>query len=400
MDIQLSIGMASNPRTWAIHDGRIKPDGIELIPSPVHASELFWRQLKFGDFDVSEMSFSSLIMAMAAGDDRWVGLPVFTTRRFFHTGVLIRKDSGIQSPADLKGKRVGVPEYQQTAALWTRGVLQHEFGVEPKDMEFFMERVPEQSHGGATGFKPPKGVNPADLLIKYNDLMNGNPPPVGAVHDDVLLRQVAGWRLSADISVPTGPGPHPVLVYFHGGGWTMGSPKTHLRLGREFAAAGYLTVNVDYRRAPKHRFPAAFDDCLFATQWAVEHAAEYGGDAQRLAVGGDSAGANLAGGVLAECSRKRGPAIKAGLLLYGVFDYHAALAGLGTPHAKQQLYLPVEDYEALREDHRVSPLYACDGFPPCYIAVGTKDPLLAESHALAEKLSVLVSSGRSRSNEM
>ena len=70
MDIQLSIGMASNPRTWAIHDGRIKPDGIELIPSPVHASELFWRQLKFGDFDVSEMSFSSLIMAMAAGDDR------------------------------------------------------------------------------------------------------------------------------------------------------------------------------------------------------------------------------------------------------------------------------------------------------------------------------------------
>ena len=108
MDIQLSVGMASNPRTWAIHDGRVKPDGIQLVPSPVHPSELFWRQLKFGDFDVSEMSFSSLIMAMAAGDERWVGLPVFTTRRFFHTGVLIRKDAGIQSPADLKGKRVGV----------------------------------------------------------------------------------------------------------------------------------------------------------------------------------------------------------------------------------------------------------------------------------------------------
>ena len=168
MDIQLSIGMASNPRTWAIHDGRIKPDGIELIPSPVHASELFWRQLKFGDFDVSEMSFSSLIMAMAVGDDRWVGLPVFTTRRFFHTGVLIRKDSGIQSPADLKGKRVGVPEYQQTAALWTRGVLQHEFGVEPKDMEFFMERVPEQSHGGATGFKPPEGVTVNQIPLEKN----------------------------------------------------------------------------------------------------------------------------------------------------------------------------------------------------------------------------------------
>ena len=168
MDIQLSVGMASNPRTWALHDGRVKPDGIQLVPSPVHASELFWRQLKFGDFDVSEMSFSSLIMAMAVGDDRWVGLPIFTTRRFFHTGMLIRKDSGIKSPADLKGRRVGVPEYQQTAALWTRGILQHEFGVEPKDMEFFMERVPEQSHGGATGFKPPKGVTVNQIPLEKN----------------------------------------------------------------------------------------------------------------------------------------------------------------------------------------------------------------------------------------
>jgi 4,5-dihydroxyphthalate decarboxylase len=157
-DLQLSVGMASNPRTWPIFDGTIKPDGVDLIPSAVHPSELFWRQLKFGDFDISEMSFSSLIMALANGDDRWVGLPVFTTRRFFHTGILVRKDAGIEKPEDLKGKRVGVPEYQQTAALWTRGVLQHEFGVEPKDMTFFMERVPEQSHGGSTGFKPPAGV--------------------------------------------------------------------------------------------------------------------------------------------------------------------------------------------------------------------------------------------------
>ncbi len=245
----------------------------------------------------------------------------------------------------------------------------------PADLLAFMETL-----------SPPKGVNPADLLIKYNDLMNGNPPPVGAIHDDVLLREVAGWKLTADIVVPEGEGPHPVLVYFHGGGWTMGSPKTHLRLGREFAAAGYLTLNVDYRRAPKHRFPAAFDDCLFATQWAVENAAQYAGDAQRLAVGGDSAGGNLAGAVLAECSQNGGPQIKAGVLLYGVFDYHQTLAVLGTPHPKQQFYLPVEEYEALKEDPRVSPLYACTKFPPCYITVGTKDPLLSESQELAKAL--------------
>ena len=158
MEIQLSIGMASNPRTWPILDGTVKADAIELLPSVLHPSELFWRQLRFADFDVSEMSFSSLMMATAKGDDRWVGLPVFTTRKFFHTWALIRRDAGIEAPADLKGKRVGVPEYQQTAALWTRGVLSHEFGVAPAEMEFWMERNPDHSHAGATGFTPPPGV--------------------------------------------------------------------------------------------------------------------------------------------------------------------------------------------------------------------------------------------------
>lgn len=159
MNLQLSIGMASNPRTWPIFDGRVKPDGIDLIASPVFPSELFWRQLKFADFDVSEMSFSSLMMAVAGGDERWVGLPVFTTRKFFHAEILVRRDSGIEAPADLKGKRVGVPEYQQTAALWTRGALEHEFGVCARDMQWWMERIPSHSHRGAVGFDAPPGVS-------------------------------------------------------------------------------------------------------------------------------------------------------------------------------------------------------------------------------------------------
>src|SRR5881628_3421793 len=103
MNIPLSIAIASNPRTWPIFDGRVKPDAITLIPSLVHPSELFWRQLRFADFDVSEMSFSSLMMARAKGDDRWVGLPIFTTRRFFHIDMLVRKDSGIEKPATSRG---------------------------------------------------------------------------------------------------------------------------------------------------------------------------------------------------------------------------------------------------------------------------------------------------------
>ncbi|MCJ7594765.1 MAG: ABC transporter substrate-binding protein, partial [Desulfobacterales bacterium] len=136
MKITLSMAISSNPRTWPILDGTVKPDGIDLVPTVLHPSEMFWRQLRYAEFDLSEMSLSSLMIAVSKGDDRWVGLPVFTTRRFFHAGILVRKDSGIESPADLKGKRVGVPEYQQTGALWARGVLQHEFGVEPKEMEF------------------------------------------------------------------------------------------------------------------------------------------------------------------------------------------------------------------------------------------------------------------------
>jgi 4,5-dihydroxyphthalate decarboxylase len=168
MKLRLSLGIASNPRSWPILDGTVQPDGIDLISSVVFPSELFWRQLKFADFDVSEMSFSSLMMARSRGDDRWVGLPVFTTRRFFHTGILARRDAGIDSPADLKGKRVGVPEYQQTAALWTRGVLQHEFGVAPRDMEFWMERTPDISHAGATGFTPPPGVTIHQIPAEKN----------------------------------------------------------------------------------------------------------------------------------------------------------------------------------------------------------------------------------------
>ncbi len=158
MNLTLSLAMAENPRTRPILNGTIKPQGIDIVPSVVDVAELFWRQMKFADFDISEMSMSSLMMMKAAGNQDWVGIPVFTTRRFFHTVCWVRKAAGIDSPADLKGKRIGVPEYQQTAALWTRGAFQHEWGIAPTDVEFWMERVPTHSHAGAVAFKPPPGV--------------------------------------------------------------------------------------------------------------------------------------------------------------------------------------------------------------------------------------------------
>jgi 4,5-dihydroxyphthalate decarboxylase len=156
--LQLSLIMGANDRSRPVLDGTIQPDGIELTSTIAHPSEIFWRQLRFQEFDVSEMSLSSLLMAVAHGNRDWVGLPIFTARSFFHTWAWVRTDSGIETPQDLKGKRVGVPEYQQTAALWSRGVLKHEFDVDPTDLEWFMERTEERSHGGATGFQPPAGV--------------------------------------------------------------------------------------------------------------------------------------------------------------------------------------------------------------------------------------------------
>ena len=107
--LQLSLIMGSNDRSRPVLDGSISPDGIDLTCTVAHPSEIFWRQLKFQEFDASEMSLSSLLMAMAHGNTDWVGIPVFTSRRFFHVGPWVRSDAGIDQPTDLKGSVSGCP---------------------------------------------------------------------------------------------------------------------------------------------------------------------------------------------------------------------------------------------------------------------------------------------------
>jgi acetyl esterase len=237
------------------------------------------------------------------------------------------------------------------------------------------------------------------LLDEMAALMNDAPPQIGAVHDDVLLRQVGGARVTADVLVPTGAGPHPVLVYLHGGGWVAGSPKTHRKLAMRFAEAGYLVVNVDYRLAPEAAFPGPFDDCVFAVRWAAENAARYGGDPRRMALGGDSAGGNLTAAVAGHlASDSSAPKLRAALLIYGVFDF--ARIGEPTPNvpmpdpeqAKKMIELMVHSYlgvdpsaEILR-DPRVSPFHAAAKLPPSFLVVGTADPLMAQQQSLAEAL--------------
>jgi 4,5-dihydroxyphthalate decarboxylase len=154
----LSAALMRNERTAPLLDGSVAPAGMTLIATASHAPEQFWRQLKFAEFDVSEMSIASFTIASSKGPTDWVALPIFTMRRMFHSTIFVRNAAKIERPADLKGKRMGVPEYQQTGAVWARGVLSDEFGVDARDMHWFMERLPDVSHGGATGFEAPAGV--------------------------------------------------------------------------------------------------------------------------------------------------------------------------------------------------------------------------------------------------
>ncbi len=156
--LELSAAFSVNERTRPLLEGAVTAEGIDWTTTGVHPSEMFWRQLKFEEFDVSEMSVSSLLIGTSHGPSPWVALPIFTERMFSHTMIHVRADAGIERAEQLAGKRVGVPEYQQTSAVWGRGILQHEFGVDLRSIDWFMERPIEKSHGGSTGFKPPEGI--------------------------------------------------------------------------------------------------------------------------------------------------------------------------------------------------------------------------------------------------
>jgi acetyl esterase len=196
----------------------------------------------------------------------------------------------------------------------------------------------------------------------------------------------------------TGTAPPPVLAYFHGGGWTIGDLDTHDVLCRQLCVqSGAAVLSVDYRLGPEQRFPAAFDDCLAATRWLQREGAALGVDARRLAIGGDSAGGNLAAAV-AIALRDGGDAAPAlQLLIYPATDMRA-LAPSHTTNA--QGYLLTADSIAYYRGHyieapvdwadwRASPLLAADlsRLPPALVLTAGYDPLRDEGRQYADALS-------------
>jgi len=152
-DIKMSIAMTPYDRVLPLINGEVKPDGIELeyAGMPGGVPRVFYEQIKFQRYDISEMSISSFLR-MRSINWPYRMLPVFHNRNFSYTFIHIRQGAGIRQghPEDLKGKRIGIGDYQQTLGLWTRGILQMEFGVRPEDMVWYQERGEHFSHTGAS----------------------------------------------------------------------------------------------------------------------------------------------------------------------------------------------------------------------------------------------------------
>lgn len=248
------------------------------------------------------------------------------------------------------------------------------------------------------GVPPTHTLTPAQARAFYRDrraFTQPAPPPMAEV------RELRAGELPLRLYRPAGTQAGevlPVLVYFHGGGWTIGDLDTHDVLCRQLAqACGGAVVSVDYRLGPEHRFPAAVDDCVAATRWVREQAASLALDASRLAVGGDSAGGNLAA-VTCLALREAGQALPGyQLLIYPATDMRA---GAPSHTTNGQGYLLTRDSIAYYNSHylgdlqrandwRASPLLAAShqGLPPALVLTAGFDPLRDEGLQYANALS-------------
>jgi len=162
-NLPLTIACGRYDRTQPLIDGRVAPEGVDLTFIPLRPGETFWRMLNHSEFDASEMSLSSYSILRSEGDTRFIAIPVFPSRVFRHSAIYLPVRSRIEKPQDLKGARVGVGDYQMTAAVWVRQLLAHEYGVMPHDIEWVTGRP-------VRAVRKPEGVRiipmPSDMTLE------------------------------------------------------------------------------------------------------------------------------------------------------------------------------------------------------------------------------------------
>ena len=196
--LQLSVAMGDYDRTRALLDGRVQIDGVDPVYMTLYPEEMFFRAMRSQEFDICELSFSSYTVKTANGDCPYIAVPVFLSRAFRHTSIYVRKDR-IRQPEDLKGKRIGVPEYQLSANVWARAILQDDYGVHPEDVTWVRGGIETPGRPEKIALKLPKGVKlesaPEDTTIsdmldrgEIDGFMAPRPP---SAH--VLANPNVGW---------------------------------------------------------------------------------------------------------------------------------------------------------------------------------------------------------------
>ncbi len=196
--LQLSIAMGDYDRTRPLLDGRVQIDGVDPVYMTLYPEEMFFRAMRSREFDICELSFSSYTVKTANGDCPYIAVPVFLSRAFRHTSIYVRKDR-IRQPEDLKGKRIGVPEYQLSANVWARAILEDDYGVRPEDVTWVRggietpgrpEKIPLKLPPGVKLESAPEDTTISDMLDRgeIDGFMAPRPP---SAH--VLANPNVGW---------------------------------------------------------------------------------------------------------------------------------------------------------------------------------------------------------------
>ena len=196
--LRLSIAMGDYDRTRALLDGRVQIDGVDPVCMTLSPEETFFRAFRGVEFDISELSFSSYLVKASKGESPYIAVPVFLSRAFRHTSIYVRKDR-IKTPEDLKGRRVGLPEYQLTANVWARAILADDFGVQPRDLQWVRggidtpgrpEKIKLQLPPDVRLENAPEGVTISEMLDRGDlDGFIAPRPPGGAA----LANPNVGW---------------------------------------------------------------------------------------------------------------------------------------------------------------------------------------------------------------
>ncbi len=155
--LQLSVAMGDYDRNRALFDGRVQIDGCDPVYMLLSPEEMFFRAMRSRDFDITELSFSSYLVKHSRGDCPYIAVPVFLSRAFRHTSIYVRKDR-IRRPEDLKGRRIGIPEYQLTAIVWARSILQDDYGISPEDVTWVRGGIDQPGRPEKIKLELPPGV--------------------------------------------------------------------------------------------------------------------------------------------------------------------------------------------------------------------------------------------------